>query len=437
MLGTLLKLAVPTVTVMVAQTGVNIAEAYYVGLLGTDALAGVAMVFPVYMLMTMMSAGGFGSGVASAVARAVGAGQTEDAISLVFHAALLAVVMGAVFTVMTLVFGPVLYSSMGGSGGALAAALQYSGWLFAGAIPLWVVNLLAAALRGSGNVRLPALVTLGGAAVLVPLSPLLIFGLGPIPGLGIAGAGIAFAIYYSGAALVLIRTMRAGNGSLALRPSRLRLDLLRNILGVGLPTAFSTVVINLTVILVTGIFGAFGTDTLAGFGAASRLDYILVPLLFGLASAVLTIVGVNLGAGQGKRARHAAIVGGLVGFAMTQLIGVVVAIRPQLWLGLYSDIPEVLRAGSTYLSTVGPFYGVFGFGFVIAFAGQGAGRVFWPVTGVIARLTIAAGLGWVEVFRFGAGLAPLSWTVAVAFVAYAAIGSLVLTQRSIWAPVSR
>src|SRR5215475_8412913 len=85
-LPTLLRLALPTVTVLVAQTAVNIAEAWYVGFLGTDALAGVALVFPVFMMMTMMSNGGFGSGVASAVARAVGAGNSKDADALVFHA---------------------------------------------------------------------------------------------------------------------------------------------------------------------------------------------------------------------------------------------------------------------------------------------------------------------------------------------------------------
>src|SRR5690348_4664095 len=78
-LPTLLQLALPTMVVLVAQTAVNIAEAYYVGFLGTDALAGVALVFPIFMLMTMMSNGGFGSGVASSVARAVGAGRRDDA----------------------------------------------------------------------------------------------------------------------------------------------------------------------------------------------------------------------------------------------------------------------------------------------------------------------------------------------------------------------
>src|SRR5260221_7279822 len=100
-LPTLLKLALPTVTVLLAQTAVNIAEAYYVGFLGTGALAGAALVFPIFMLMTMMSNGGLGSGVSSAVARAIGAGRKQDADALVFHALVLAVIFGALFTLGT------------------------------------------------------------------------------------------------------------------------------------------------------------------------------------------------------------------------------------------------------------------------------------------------------------------------------------------------
>ena len=213
-LPTLLKLALPTVTVLVAQTAVNIAEAYYVGFLGTDALAGVALVFPVFMMMTMMSNGGLGSGVASSVARAVGAGRKDDADALVFHAVILAIVVGAIFTAGPLLAGPVLYRALGGKAGALEAAMQYSNYLFAGAIAVWIVNFQAAALRGAGNVKVPALVTLVGALVLIPLSPLLIFGFGPMPRLGIAGAGIAFALYYCAAMLFMLRYMAAGRSEI-------------------------------------------------------------------------------------------------------------------------------------------------------------------------------------------------------------------------------
>ena len=120
-LPTLLRLALPTMVVLLAQTAVNIAEAYYVGFLGTDALAGVAMVFPVFMLMTMMSNGGIGSGVASSVARAVGAGRKQDADALLFHAMVIAVIFGAAFTLGTIRGGPMLYRALGGHSQALNA----------------------------------------------------------------------------------------------------------------------------------------------------------------------------------------------------------------------------------------------------------------------------------------------------------------------------
>src|ERR1700743_3751114 len=146
-LPTLLRLALPTIVVLVAQTAVNVAEAYYVVFLGTDALAGVALVFPIFMLMTMMSNGGFGSGVASSVARAIGAGRRDDANAALFHAMVLAVILGALFTLGATIGGPVLYRALGGEGGSLGAALAYSNYLFAAAIPVWVVNLQQAALR--------------------------------------------------------------------------------------------------------------------------------------------------------------------------------------------------------------------------------------------------------------------------------------------------
>src|ERR1700759_2754032 len=229
-LPTLIKLALPTMLVLIAQTAVNIAEGYYVGFLGTDALAGVAMVFPVFMLMTMMSNGGLGSGVASSVARAVGAGNREDADALVLHALVLAVVVGAAFMLGAIKGGPILYRALGGRAEALGAALQYSNYLFAGAIPVWIVNLQAAALRGSGNVRVPALVTLVGALVMIPVSPLLIFGFGPVPRLPLAGPGVAFGLYYCAAMLFLMRYMASGRAGLTFRVVPLRRALFADIL---------------------------------------------------------------------------------------------------------------------------------------------------------------------------------------------------------------
>ncbi|MGC2777000.1 MAG: MATE family efflux transporter, partial [Bradyrhizobium sp.] len=354
-----------------------------------------------------------------------------------FHAIVLAVIAGALFTLATALFGPALYHALGGRAGALDAALSYSNYLFAGAIPVWIVNLQAAALRGSGNVRVPALVTLIGALVMIPASPLLIFGLGPLPGLGIAGAGIAFGLYYCGAMLVLVRYMASGRSSLHVRITPLQRRLFADILKVGLPTAANAVLVNLTVILVTALAGRFGTAELAAYGIASRLDYIMIPILFGLCTATLTMVGINVGAGQGARARHIAFASALTGAALVGAIGGLVALHPPLWLALFSHDADVLREGATYLRTVAPAYAALGFGFVLAFAGQGAGHVLWPFVASILRVLIAAGGGYIAVAMLGYGMAALAAMVTLSLIVYALICGRVLWSGRIWRAASK
>jgi Na+-driven multidrug efflux pump len=297
---------------------------------------------------------------------------------------------------------------------------------------VWIVNFQAAALRGSGNVRVPAMVTLVGAMVLIPFSPLLIFGLGPVPGLGIAGAGIAFGLYYVTAMLVLLRYMTTGRSGLSLKLGPLQGRLFNDILKVGLPTAISTTLTNLTVILVTGAVGLFGTHSLAGYGIASRLDYVMIPILFGLCTAVLTMVGVNMGAGQVARAKRIAWTSSLVGAGVAGTIGIIVAIFPMLWLHLFSHDPEVVGPGAVYLRIVAPSYAALGFGFVIAFAAQGAGHVLWPFVGASSRLLLAAGGGWLAVSYFGGGMTTIAAMVCTSLLSYALICLIAMGSKSVW-----
>jgi putative MATE family efflux protein len=430
-LPTLFRLAWPTVTVLVVQTFVGIAETYYVSYLGTEALAGVTLVFPVLMLMAMMSNGGIGGGVSSAIARAIGAGRRADADALVLHSLVISIVLGLVFTGGALLLGPALYRALGGGGRALDAALTYSFFVFIGSVPIWVVNLLASALRGAGNVKIPALVIIAGAVVTVPLSPIIIFGFGPVPHLGIAGAGIAVTIYYVGAAIVLLRVMASGRTGLTLRPARLQVRLFRDILGVGLISAVGTLQSNLTVVLVTGFVGAFGADALAGYGMGSRLDYLLIPLVFGLGTSVLTMVGINIGAGQAARARHIAWIGALVAAGVTEAIGLFVAFFPQAWLGLFSHDPAVLATGTAYLRIVAPVYGATGFGMLLYFASQGAGSVIRPFLAGTSRLLIATLIGGIAVTGFGVGLSTLFAIVAASSLSFGLL-NLFAMRAPVW-----
>ncbi|PTX94799.1 MATE family efflux transporter [Verrucomicrobia bacterium LW23] len=429
-LSAMLHLALPTIVVLFVQTLVSVAETYFVSFLGTDVVAGVALVFPTLLLMTTMSNGGMGGGVSSAIGRALGAGRLQDANRLVLHALVLAVICGVLSSAVALYFGPALYRSMGGSGKSLDAAVLYSGLLFAFAVPVWCVNLLAAALRGAGNVKAPALIILGGAALLIPLSPLLIFGLGPMPALGVAGAAVAVDLYYVIALGVLVAYLRSGTAGLLLEWSGLEWRYFADILRIGALSSLGTVQGNLTLLMVTGAVGHFGEHALAGYGLASRIDALLIPLMFGLGTAVSTLVSANIGAGQLSRAHRVAWTGALLAGAFAQISGIAAALFPHAWLSLFSHDPEVLAAGVSYLHIVAPFYGFFGFGFLIYFVGQGAGRVGIPFLAGSVRLIISAGIGWGVVHYWGASLVHLYELIALSMILFAATNTVALVRWS-------
>ena len=433
---TLLRLGAPNVLVMLAQAGVGLMETYFVGKLGTDALAGMALVFPAVMLMQMTSAGAMGGGIASAIARALGARRRDDADALVLHALLIAAVFALVFMVTVVAGGRWLYTRMGGSGGALDAALVYSNWVFGGALLVWLFNTLSAVIRGAGNMALPAYVTVAGAVLLLPLSPLLIFGWGPLPGLGIAGGAIALLLYYLAGSAVLAAYLWSSRSLLrpSLRGLQLRWALFADILRVGLVGTVSTVATNLAIGITTALVGAYGTAAIAGYGTASRLEYLLVPLVFGLGAPLVAMVGTCIGAGQRERALRATWIGAAIAFAMTEAIGLWAAAYPAAWLSLFNTEPAMIEAGSQYLRIVGPWYGFFGLGLVLYFASQGAGRLLWPVLGNIARLVVAVAGGWLALHG-GYAIAGVFAAQAAAMVVYGIANAWAIAGGAWFGPV--
>src|SRR6185437_5773910 len=161
---------------------------------------------------------------------------------------------------------------------------------------------------------------------LVPLSPCLIFGVGPFPALGIAGAGIAVIFTTALTALALAWYLLAGRSVVRPRLARLRWPLFADILRVGAVGSVSTLQTTLTVALTTALVGAAaGPDAVAGYGTATRLEYLLVPLVFGLGAPLVSLVGTNIGAGQRARALRIALVGGGIAFALSEAIGIAAA----------------------------------------------------------------------------------------------------------------
>jgi len=190
-LRTVLTLAAPNALMVMAQTAVTITDAAYVGRLGTEALAALALVFPTQMVMGMMSAGAMGGGVSSSVARALGAKNEGRANAAAAHAVVIALVMATLFAVVFVLFGRWIFALFGGRGAVLEGAVGYARMLFLGGYIVWVTNTLASILRGTGDMRTPSLALLAAAFVHVPLSGAFTLGWGGVPKLGVMGPAVA------------------------------------------------------------------------------------------------------------------------------------------------------------------------------------------------------------------------------------------------------
>ncbi|QKQ57392.1 MATE family efflux transporter [Achromobacter xylosoxidans] len=415
---TLARLAWPNILMMLAQSATGLIETWFLARLGTPVLAGVALVVPVLMLMQNMSQGAMGGGISAAVARTLGAGRQREADQLVLHAVVLNAALGIVFCALLLAFGPQLYRALGAEGATLDAALAYSNVIFGGIVLMWLMNAFASVIRGTGNMLVPGAVICGGAALLVPLSPCLIFGWGPFPALGVAGGGWALVTYYAAGTLVLGGYCLSGRNAARLTRSRLHLSLMRSILRVGALATLNPLLTNGLVALTVALVGAYaGTAAVAGYGIAVRLEYLMIPLAFGLGAPMVAMVGANIGAGQPERALRIALTGGAMAFALAEVIGLAAALFPEAWLRLFGAQDHMLATGAAYLRIVGPVYGFFALGFSMYFASQGAGRLKWPLWAGVLRLAIAIGLGG-AVLRLTGSLAGFFAVAALAMAVY-------------------
>lgn len=423
-LPTLLRLAGPNMLMTTVQASTGLIETYFVAGLGTDALAGMALVFPVLMLVQMVSAGAVGGGMLSAVSRALGGGRQAQADALVWHAVAIAAGLGALTTLAAVLAGPPLYTAMGGRDASLAAALTYSHTVFAGALLIWLFNALAAVIRGTGNMALPAAVMCAGAAALIPLSPALIFGFGPLPRLGIVGGAAAVLAYYAVGTVVFAAYLWSGRGVLRppARPPALSVAALRSILRVGAVSAVVSATTNITIATATGLVGAAGPAAVAGYGTGARLEYLLVPLVFGLGAPLAAMVGTAVGAGDAPRARRAAWMGAAIAGLLTEGVGIAAAYRPEAWLGLFGHDPAMLAVGAQYLRIVGPFYGLFGVGLALYFAAQGAGQVGWALAAGLLRVAVSLG-GSVLALRLGYGTGGLFLALALGLATIAVVNA--------------
>ena len=427
-LPTLLRLALPNVLAMSMTVAVGIAETRYVGLLGTAPLAAMAVVFPFAMLVQMMSTGAMGGGVSSAVSRALGAGDAVRARTLAWHAVAIGAAAGVLTSVLLVGAGPTLYRLLGARGDVLDEAVRYGTVLFAGSVLTWMVNTLASVLRGTGDMRVPSLVLLCTGGLQIVLGGALGLGLGPAPRLGMPGVALGQVLASAVGTAVLAWWLASGRARLTLgwRGVAMRRELFADILKVGALACLSPVQSVLTAVIVTGFVAQLGVPALAGYGIGQRLEFLLIPIAFGIGVASVPMVGMAIGAGDVARARRVAWTAGAVSAVNVGLVGAVVTVAPWLWAGLFTDDPEVLAYASQYLRWAGPAFVAFGFGLTLYFASQGSGRMLGAVLAATARLVLVAAVGaWLA--ARGAPAWQFFALVAAAMVVYG-----VAVAASVW-----
>ena len=426
MWGVLVRLAVPGTAGALIQSTISIVEGVYLGMLGRVELAGVALVFPLYMLINMLSSGAVGGAVAGATARAVGANDRKGAEVILRLSMLIGLGGGAFMAAIVLGFGTVIFTWLGGQGAVLEVALHYSAPLFTGAFCMWLFNMLCSVLRGTGDTLRPAYgfsIVTGSHAL---IAAVLIFGWGPVDAYGAFGAGLAlplaFALGFLYLAFYFLRGKAAIRWRLGAIPARVALPVVRAGLLAG-SQSFLTIG---TALVATALIGRLGVAWLAGYGIGVRLEFLMIPVIFGIGAALIGMVGANVGAGQRARAISIAWRGTGAAAVMVGGIGLLCAAFPDLWLGMFTDDAETLVAGRAYLRIVGPVYAFFGLGLCLYFASQAMNSLIWPVLGALLRLAIIAVGGIVMTANDWISPESVFATVGLAMFTYGAFVAVTL-----------
>ncbi len=433
-LSTLLRLAVPSVLAMAMQVLVSIAETIYIGRLGITPLAAMALVFPFLMLSQQLSAGAMGGGVSSAVSRALGASNHERATALAFHALAIGSLLGILYTALMLLFGPAFYRLLGGQGEVLETAIQYSSVLFFSAFFLWLSNSLASILRGTGNMQIPSLGILVASVLQIALGALLTFGAGPVPAMGMIGVAIATIVANAASVTFFAWYLIRGPSrlKLQLRGVKLQREMFLDILKVGALSMISPLQSVLTVLILTGFVARLGELPLAGYAIGQRLEFLLIPISFGIGVAALPMVGMAIGAGNVSRARRVAWTAGATSAFNLALIGLAVFIAPDLWAGMFTTDEAVLAYARQFLQIAGPAFPFFGLGMTLYFASQGSGKMLGPVIAGTVRLGLVVAVGaWLGSTQASSGQYFALIAAAMVVYGFSVVTAVKLTR---WAP---
>jgi len=380
LLAALVYLAWPMLVTALLQNAQNLIDLYWVGGLGKEAVASVTMGGTVLMVMFPMIIG-IAAGTIALVARAVGGGDFEEASTAAAQSLILAAVLGGASACAGwFVSGPAI-RLLGASPLVIEQGGAYLRISLIGSFTVFLLFIGNSAMRGAGDARTP-MVVMGLANVLnILLDPICIFGVGPVPALGVRGAAVATVLSQAAAAAITVRALVGGISHIRIHAHQLRPDLRMSwrILRVGMPGSAQMMSRSLMALVMMRIVASCGTAAVAAYGLGLRIHMMCLMPAFALGGATATLVGQNLGALKPERARRSAWLAAGLDAAFMAFAALVLAVFAGDIVAFFNDNPEVVRVGSRYLRVVSPFYVFAALGIVLSRGLQGAGDTLAPM----------------------------------------------------------
>ncbi|MDD5676967.1 MAG: MATE family efflux transporter [Kiritimatiellae bacterium] len=374
-LKSLMKLAGPMFAGAMLQNFQSLINLFWVGKLGSDAVAALAMSGTILMLLFPIVMGA-ATGTVAMVSRFAGAGQLDEASDTAGQSLLVALLIGVATGVIGWFFAGDLCRLLGADETVTRLARDYLDISFIGCFTVFVLFIGNSALQGVGNTMLPMFAMLLANVINIVLDPVLIYGLLGFPRLEVRGAAWATVISQAIAASLVVGYLLRGVSGLHVRASQWRLQptLVWTLMRIGIPSSGQMLSRGLMALILMRIVALCGTAAIAGYGIGLRFHMIILMPAFVLGNAAATMVGQNLGAGRPDRSRSAAWLATGMDVAIMAISAAVIIVFAPPFVRLFDDNPEVVSVGANYLRTVSPFYIFVALAIVLGRALDGAGQ---------------------------------------------------------------
>ena len=377
----IVRLAGPMFVSAMLQNLQSVIDLFWVGKLGSDSVAALAMSGTVLMMLFPVIMG-VATGTVALVARAIGAGDNELAADSAGQSLVLGMGFGALVGIAGFLTSGLLCRWLGAEPIVEALGEQYLQVSFVGSFTVFLLFIGNSAMQGAGNTVIPMITMVLANVLNLGLDPLLIFGIAGFPRLEVRGAALATVISQAVAAALVLGVLLSGDrGGVHVRRTRwrVRADLMQRLLRIGVPSAGQMLSRSVMALVLMRIVAEAGTIAVAAYGIGLRFHMLILMPAFTLGNAVATMVGQNLGAKRPDRAERAAWLGTGIDVGITVLGIVILLLAARPLIAVFDGNPDVVAEGVRYLRTVSPFYVFAAFAIVLGRGLMGAGDTVGPL----------------------------------------------------------